>query len=39
MEYAKYTAKMHVGTHPACYLPHVPHARLPKDWISEHCGT
>ena len=25
MEYAECRAEMHVGTHPACYFPHVPH--------------
>jgi type IV pilus assembly protein PilA len=25
MEYAETSTKTHVGTHPACYLPHVPH--------------
>jgi type IV pilus assembly protein PilA len=25
MEYAETSTKTHVGTHPACYFPHVPH--------------
>ncbi|MDE2406585.1 MAG: hypothetical protein KGL91_01830 [Xanthomonadaceae bacterium] len=28
-----------VGTQPACYFPHVPIVRLPKDWTSGHRGT
>ena len=34
MEYAETSTKTHVGTHPACYFPHVPHCTAAEGPVS-----